>query len=306
MKKILSFMIIFNFIFVPVLAADLDLSVDEDIRRNYNPSKLEEDMLPPLPSILINGGNSVKTENPVQTKSVEAKSQTQPQTQPQTKAQKTTSQPQKTTTQAQKITDIPQQVYTKSYKGSGTIKKGTKFKTRLYTALSDKSPKGGRLTLVSTYPVTTTCLTIPSGAHFSGVVLDSHSSQFLGNGGLLVIKVDKLILNGASYPINAYVTKTNKKKIFLNNIKGKQTYLKSIAKSINPGKSFFSKMMNVTVRLAHDGASIILTPFSIASGVIVLGFNTVMSPVFAMFSKGGALAIPTGTIFEIKLLDDLV
>src|SRR5574344_2066795 len=197
MKKILSFMIIFNFIFVPVLAADLDLSVDEDIRRNYNPSKLEEDMLPPLPSILINGGNSVKTENPVQTKSVEAKSQTQPQKQPQTKAQKTTSQP-------QKITHIPQQVYTKSYNGSGTIKKGTKFKTRLYTALSDKSPKGGRLTLVSTYPVTTTCLTIPSGAHFSGVVLDSHSSQFLGNGGLLVIKVDKLILNGASYPINAY------------------------------------------------------------------------------------------------------
>ena len=48
-KKI--FLILFNLCFIigPAAALQLDLSIDEEIRKNYNPSKLEQENLPPLP-----------------------------------------------------------------------------------------------------------------------------------------------------------------------------------------------------------------------------------------------------------------
>ena len=36
---------------MPVLALDLDLSVDEEIKKKYNTSKLQYDVLPALPKV---------------------------------------------------------------------------------------------------------------------------------------------------------------------------------------------------------------------------------------------------------------
>ena len=36
---------------MPVYSLELDMSIDEEIRKNYNPSKLELDALPPLPEM---------------------------------------------------------------------------------------------------------------------------------------------------------------------------------------------------------------------------------------------------------------
>ena len=48
-KKILSVMLALSMFSMSALALELDTSVDEEIRKHYNPSQIEKDLLPPLP-----------------------------------------------------------------------------------------------------------------------------------------------------------------------------------------------------------------------------------------------------------------
>ena len=105
-------------------------------------------------------------------------------------------------------------------------------------------------------------------------------------------------------PINGYITKANGKLIFFNNIKGQRTYLKTMYKKGNWGRTMFNKMINLTVNLGSDGATLILTPFPFLYGTICLGANTIVSPITAFFSKGKHVSIPTGSPFKIKLTED--
>ena len=71
------------------------------------------------------------------------------------------------------------------------------------------------------------------------------------------------------------------------------------------GRNLFDKMLNLTVNLGGDGATLILSPFPVCYGTIVLGVNTLASPVLAFFSKGGHVNIPVGTEFVIKVKEDV-
>lgn len=277
-------------------AWDLDTSVEDELRKNYNPYQIEEDYgLPPLPKILEDEKKG---------------SQPQVQTQSQIQQQKQTStpKPQENFT-VEKIIESPKiKPSNTSILGGNyaTIKKGKKFKVKLATNLSDKCPKGARLTLITKYPVTTTYGTVPSNTKFKGVIVESHRPQLTGNGGLIVIKVDNIILNDYQQPVNAYITKAANKKIFFNNIKGKRKYISNTFKSTKFGQKYFSKMWKTTKSLAKDGATVIFTPFPLITGTVVYGVNVITSPLFGIFSKGGSLTIPAGSDFEIKLLEDLV
>src|SRR5574344_2447589 len=51
-KRLLIAFLSLNLLSYPVLALNFDLSADEEIRKQYKPSKLEEDVgLPPMPKI---------------------------------------------------------------------------------------------------------------------------------------------------------------------------------------------------------------------------------------------------------------
>ena len=113
-----------------------------------------------------------------------------------------------------------------------------------------------------------------------------------------------MIYKGRTIPLNAYVTRADSKKIFLNNIKGERNYLKTMWKKGNWGRTLFGRMLNLTVSLGGDGATLLLSPFPFAYGTICLGVNTLVSPITAFFSKGGHVSIPAGSEFRIKLLDD--
>lgn len=52
-EKFISLTIALLTLSVPVMALELDTSVDDEIRRNYNPSKLEQ-TLPALPKVAPN------------------------------------------------------------------------------------------------------------------------------------------------------------------------------------------------------------------------------------------------------------
>lgn len=288
MKNFLISILIVNLLCMHAFALEFDTSIDDNIRKNYNPSKIEEDMaLPALPKIL-----NETTTKPVNT--VAPKSMLKPIAKSEIKNEIKTS----PAVYNQSISKTADNAY-------AVIKKGTKIKVRLLTSISDKTKKGTRITFVSKYPVSTTYFTIPMGTVFKGEIINSHKPQLTGNGGLIVIKVDSAELKNETQPINAYVTKADSRKIFFNNIKGKRKYLKSMLHATKPGRNFFKKMMRVTVNLAQDGSSIVLTPFSLIIGSATLTGNIIAAPAVAVFHKGGSINIPAGSDFEIKLSEDV-
>lgn len=184
------------------------------------------------------------------------------------------------------------------------LKKGTKFKLRIEQPIDDSAPVGSNIEFTSLYPESSKYITIPAGTRFIGSVQDSHQPQISANGGLLVISIDSFIYNNRRYPLNAKITMVGNKHIFQNNIKGKHTYWKGVAKTAKPSIKFYKKAWSTTKKFAKDGLEVILTPITFIGGATVLLVGTVSSPFVALFTKGERLFINKGTYFQIKLLED--
>lgn len=253
-----------------VFALDLDLTVDDEIRKNYNSSKLVKDThtedletLPPLPNI------------------------------PETKTSGTEH------AQVSLPQVMPQDIKT----GNTKIHKGTVLDVVNVSKISDWQTKGSTVQFKTKNAIIKKKYTIPANTIFYGEILESHQPQITCNGGLVVIRVRSMRYKGQIVPINAYVVKANEKHIFLNDIKGERTYLKTTWKKGNWGRALFGRMTNLTVKLGGDGATLLLSPFPFAYGTICLGVNTLTSPICAFFSKGSHVSIPAGSNFKIRLLD---
>lgn len=186
------------------------------------------------------------------------------------------------------------------------INKGMKFKVINTSVLSDSMKKGTIINFVSTQTETSRYITFPKGTVFKGIIEDSHSPNLAGNGGLLVIKVNKIIYNQKAFDINAKITIANQKHIFFNNIKGKHKYWKNAQKSTKKGKRFFNTMLAKAKKYFRPGIEIIISPIALVTGTVVYVVNIAVSPVLAIFSKGERLIIPQYSNFEIKMLEDTV
>lgn len=288
LNRLIISLITINMMCLPALAVlDIDASVDYEIRRKYNPNKIENDLLPSLP-------NKLKNDKPLQS----SEDFTKPYEKPVTKTT-TVQQP----TKQQVITQQPPKY--KSYGQTLALKRGTSFTIRNTSSISDRMTEGTKVYFKLPKPIKTKYFTLPENTRFVGVISDSHSPQLTGNGGLVVIRIEKLIINGRTQEVSGKVTKANYKRIYFNNIKGKRKYWSNLAKSIAPGKRFNDKMWKSTKKLASEGVTFIFSPFTLASGLIVFGANIVASPVIAIFSKGGSISIPADTAFRIKLTEDV-
>lgn len=295
-KKTLSLMLALSMFSMSALALELDTSVDEEIRKHYNPSQIEKDLLPPLPKTEVTTPKTTSTptssqssQTPLTPKNLPAIEQTNKKA-------------------PRRIENLPGQEKSKFSREGITaikIKKGTKFKVKSLTAISDSTPVNSTMSFKTQESITQRYVTIPAGTIFKATIEDSHPPQMTGNGGLIVINVDRLVFRGTTRKVEAKITKANGKKIFVNNIKGKHQYWKGVANSTKPGAKFYKKSMRGTVKLAQNPWTLILTPFTAVAGVLVYGVNIVGSPVFAIFAKGGRISIPAGTDFEIKLLEDV-
>ncbi len=293
--------LLFTLLSMPCFSLDLDTSIDDEIRKNYNPNKIEEDMeLPALPKIF----NEVSNQNskPLANKSLQPKTNySQPQPQPQAQAQA------QAHAQTPNLQPLPAK-YSKPFAAKtsyATLKKGTKIPLILNNNISDGTRKGTKISLISRYPVTTTYFTIPAGTIFYGEILDSHRPQLTGNGGLLVLNINKFVVDNQIYSIDSDVTNANYKKIFFNNIKGKRKYINSTFKSMRPGFRYLGKMASVSGNLMQRGSTIILAPFSLALGTLVAAGNVFISPALGLFHKGGSIGLKNGTPVEIVLLEDV-
>ena len=283
-NKTLSFILAISFIVLPAVAFELDTSVDEEIRKNYNPSAIEK-TLPSLP----------KT-SPSKSSASSQTSLTPPKKLP-------TADTSRAKIRVKNMPNTYSAVIDKST--AIRIKKGTKFKVKSNAYLADTTRTGATFNFTTLAPVTQRYVTIPTGTVFSAIVTDSHSPQITGNGGLLEIAVTGVNHNGSKFYANGKVTKANYKKIFFNNIKGKHQYWKGVAKQVNRGQNFYNKTQRATNKLASNPFGKIISPIPIVFGTVVYAFNFIGSPIFAIGSKGGKLSIPAGSVFEIKLLEDV-
>ena len=288
LNKFFITLISIMYLCLPVFAVyDIDTSVDSQIRKKYNTKKIENDLLPDLPDKLKNDVPIKSREDFTNPEPVKTNNTTQTNTNPIPQASQ----------QPLKEVNIPtgQKI---------TLKKGTKFTVRSTASMSDRMREGSKIYFKLAKPIKTKNFYLSENARFIGVVVDSHTPQLTGNGGLLVIKVDNISVNGKTQEINAKITKANYKKIFFNNIKGKRSYLKNVIETTKPGKKFYDKMWASTKKFANKKITFILSPFTLITGVTVYGINIIGSPIFAMFSKGGRISIPANSAFEIKLLED--
>lgn len=276
MKKKFFITLIFTIVTFQLLsvgAYELDASIDDEIRKNYSPSAIEN-KLPALP------------------KTSPTSSFQPPKVLP--------------TSPTQKVQVGIKQMPSNFDKSTAIkIKKGTKFKVKSTSIVSDYLSEGARVSFVTLQPVSQKYITIPAGTTFSATVVDSHLPQITGNGGLVEIIADRISYNGNNYRANGKITKANHKKIFINNIKGERLYWKNVAKQIDKGENFYKKSRRASNKLADNPIGVIISPIPTVAGMGVYAVNLVGSPVISIFSKGGRISIPAGSEFEIKLLEDI-
>lgn len=270
-------------------AFELDTSVDEEIRKNYNPSALEQN-LPALPKTAPSQSATTKTTVTTTNKPPPVVPKTQPVSQP---------------SKPQLVIKKMDNDYKFDKSTAIRIKKGTKFRVRSNCVISDYQREGTRVSFTSIKPVTQRYITINEGTRFNAVVEDSHLPQFTGNGGLIVLMVDGIVVNGSTKSVHAKITKANMKKVFLNNIKGKRGYMKGVSRQVDKGENFYKKTRRTSTKLADNPVGLIISPIPTVFGAVVYAVNLVGSPVFAIWAKGSRISIPAGSEFEIKLLEDV-
>ena len=289
-KKIFSLLIVTLLLSSHCFAFELDTSVDEEIRKHYNPSALEQN-LPALPKIAPSQTHTTTQKTNVSTsQAAPAVPKSQPVTQP---------------AKPQLVIKKMGNDYKYDKSTAIRIKKGTKFRVKSNCVISDYQKEGTRVSFTSVKPVTQRYITINEGTRFNAVVEDSHLPQFTGNGGLIVLMVDGMVVNGSTKSVHAKITKANLKKVFLNNIKGKRGYIKGISNQINKGENFYKKTRKTSDKLADNPVGVLISPIPTITGAVVYAVNLVGSPIFAIWSKGARISIPAGSEFEIKLLEDV-
>lgn len=262
---------------MPVLAYNLDTSVDKDIQKKYNANKLNEDMKVSPPK--TNNNTTEKT-----TKSVP-----------------------KAKLNFNEDTEKPVvNTETSVYKQSGIrIPKWTSFKVKSNQKITNWLGVGNSVSFTTTAPVYKKHVTILSGTVFNGKIVKIHKPQMTGNGALVEVKIVSMIYNGKTYQVNGKITKANSELIFFNNIKGDRQYLCGVKNKIKSSTNFYKKSRNISNKLAQNPIGVIIAPFPTIVGFVGGTLGTVVSPVTGMLEKGKNISLPVGTSFEIKLLEDV-
>lgn len=260
---------------MPAVAIDLDMSVDEEIKKKYDTSKIQYDM-PSLPKVNSTTGSNNSSYSSTAT--------TVPKTSP------------------TYITTVPS-VTAVDKSSAIKIPAWTTFKAKSNQQITDRMAKGTKISFTTTENVYKKYITIPSGTKLYGTITNSHAPQNTGNGGLVEIKITNMTYKGKTYALDGKITKANSKKIFFNNIKGKRQYIAGMGKQIDKGEAFYQKTRKTTSKMSNNPILVILSPIPTIVGMAGYSVCSVLSPITAITTKGGHLTIPTGSSFEIKLLE---
>ncbi len=281
MKKIILLVVLLLFANNVSFALEADDSIDEIIKKNYN---TENSSLPKLPKTSPKSIESQTFLDTGKTVSTPPKS--------------INNSPSTTNTDLKNIPSVPQKINVKTVK----VPKWKKINVTFSTAVSDSSPKGARVTFVSSAPLVAKNITLPAGTVFYGTVVKSHSPQILGNGGLVSVKTDYVVYNGKTSYCEGNIIVLNHDKVLFNNIKGKNGYVKGIKKVMRPAKTFYGKSLKVSKKL-WNSPGFILAPITYLPGALFLAGDAVASPFIAMFHKGERAYVKKGSTATIRLTE---
>ncbi len=195
-----------------------------------------------------------------------------------------------------------------SYNPTGktyTLKHGTQINLSSQSSISDWQKKGHQISFAAKQGFTSKeGAIIPAGTIFKGTITDSHRPQLTGNGGLIELKIDEIYYNGIMSKIDTKVSLANSKKVFLGNIKGTRSYWKNFSKAMTPGRKVFSATQTCAAVMAPIPIVNIFSVIPLLGGAVVYTVNFVTAPVIAIFTKGGSISLPAGTVFQIKITKD--
>ncbi len=183
-----------------------------------------------------------------------------------------------------------------------TLKGGTKITLVSRRNLSDRMPKGSTVTFSCKNGfLTKEEAIIPEGTIFKGRITDSHPPQLTGNGGLIELMIDEIYFNGVMSKIDTKISLANSKRVFFSDIKGKRKYWKNFANATKPGRRVFSATQSAANAMSAIPIINLLSFVPLLGGAVIYTVNVVSAPVIAIFTKGGSIALPAGTEFEIKI-----
>ena len=303
-KKLFITFLIQALFLMPVFGIDLDYTVDDAIRKNYNVNQINN----------IGGNNSNKsvsqptktTPQPVQKATV---SEPLPKLPALPKNASGSSSSNNSTIKSQPIKTYTQKpikkTITKTNKKVLQLRKGMVFDISNVNSISDKQRVGTSIVFVSRKPIKTAYYTIPEGTKFVGEIVESHTPQLTGNGGLVNLSVCSIIFGGTYQHIDTRVIRVGGKKVFFEDIKGKRSYWKNTVNKGKWGRNTFHKMNKLSANLVQDKTTVILAPFTFVYGLTLGTISTVASPVVSIFCKGGSVYIPANTPFRIKFEQDV-
>ena len=283
MKKIILLVFLLLIANNVSFAIEADDSIDEIIKKNYN---TENSSLPKLPKT---SPKSIESQNFLDTGNTPSVS---------TPPKSINISPETKNTDLNNIPKVPQKINVKTVK----VPKWKKVNVTFNNTVSDSSPKGARVTFVSSAPLVAKNITLPAGTVFYGTVVKSHSPQILGNGGLVSVKTDYVVYNGKTSYCEGNIIVLNHDKILFNNIKGKNGYVKGVKKVMKPAQTFYGKSLKVSKKL-WNSPGFILAPITYLPGALFLVGDTVVSPFIAAFHKGERVYIKKGSTATIRLTE---
>lgn len=188
--------------------------------------------------------------------------------------------------------------------GAATFKKGTTIKVKSCEDLTSEDRVYKRISFVTTEPVITTYSTIPIGTKIDAHIIKNKKPGPLGNGALISLKADNLIVDEAKTEVDGVVVKTKEKHVFFNNIKGDRTYLKNIAAHSKDGRELYRKMAMKSQKFLSSPKTILFAPFPVVAGAAGMAGKVIASPFTALREKGSDIYIAEGSSYEFKLKAD--
>lgn len=282
MKKAILILLATMIFTSPCFAIEADDSIDAVIKQKYNAG---ESTLPKLPKT---SPESIQSKNfldvPTTTTNPAPTIKNEPPTAP-----------------VQTGVTAPK-VPTKVNVRSAKIPWGKKINVKFNNYVSDKATKGTKVVFVSQAPLITKNITLPTGTVIYGTVVNSHSPQMLGNGGLLSIKAEYITYQGKTSYCEGNIVALNHKQVLFNNIKGKNGYTKAVSKITKPARTFHAKSKKVSNKVWNSPVGILAPVIMVPSWLFSVG-DYATAPFIALFHKGYNVSVQKGTTATIKFTE---
>ena len=184
------------------------------------------------------------------------------------------------------------------------LEKGRTFEVKSMQPMSYESTSGTEMKFESLYPERVFLDKDPMKLVFTGEVIKNKPPGKGGSSGTLKVMIKNVKLENITYPAEAYITKMNKKGVFLGAVAGPSNYRDNLADTANNGTihTIYKDPCKTTAdECVHTAAK----PFYFLTGALLQAADLFIAPIVAFFAPGNEVYIPEGTEFEIKLENDI-